>query len=275
MKKRKKRPADPKQNLTVVVLAIVVVLLLIATVWIIWRVESNHHPGGTSEPGTVTEPTDNTGAEATESDQMENPDNTIPDGTEAAPTERDDGIPCVLEDGKLEITSLFPYSGSNPDCYWENGENIAAIALTNHSDAHLVYAHLEMSLSDGTKLEFIVEQIPAGKTVWAFEINNATLEAAAVCESVVCTAEYAEQTDTLSDSLTVAVEGMNITLTNISADTVTNVEVTCHGVLDDVYFGGIAYTYPVGEIASGGSVSVFAQDCFAGVAEVVHITSGD
>ena len=43
-------------------------------------------------------------------------------------------LPYQFDDGKLEMKSIFSYAGPNPDNNAEEGDNIAAIQMTNCSD---------------------------------------------------------------------------------------------------------------------------------------------
>ena len=65
--------------------------------------------------------------------------------------------------------------GPNPDNNAEEGDNIAAIQMTNCSDTYLASAKITVTVGDGTKLTYQVEALPAGKTVTAFEVQNQEL----------------------------------------------------------------------------------------------------
>ena len=49
-------------------------------------------------------------------------------------------LPYQFDDGKLEMKSIFSYAGPNPDNNAEEGDNIAAIQMTNCSDTYLASA---------------------------------------------------------------------------------------------------------------------------------------
>ena len=42
--------------------------------------------------------------------------------------------------------------------------------------------------------------------------------------------------------------------------------------VDDAYFGGLTYTYPVENIPAGESVTLQAEECYLGEAAVVRIS---
>lgn len=182
-------------------------------------------------------------------------------------------IPCVVAEGKLQISSIFEYSGANPDCDWENGDNICGLVLENISDEHLVYARIELEMSDGSQFLFEAEQIPGGETVWLFERNNQSTQQTNICVATACSAEFQPETLLMQDKVEIDVSGMEINITNQSAEAIPNVEVTCHSVLDNVYFGGTAYTYYADMLPADSSVTVLAEDCFLETAEVVALAA--
>ena len=180
-------------------------------------------------------------------------------------------IPCVFAEGKLQISSIFEYSGANPDCDWENGDNICGLVLENISDEHLVYARIELEMSDGSQFLFEAEQIPGGETVWLFERNNQILISGTTCTSTEVDFEFEKTPDLLSEVLDVESSGMVIRLTNHSMEELFGVSVICHSVLDDFYFGGLAYNYHAGDVSAGETVEITAIDCFLDSTAVVRI----
>lgn len=189
--------------------------------------------------------------------------------------EEEKGIPFpyVMEDGRMEAQSIFQYSGSNPDCNNESGENIVSLELTNKSNQFLVSAQFTAKLTDGTEVQFEVTDVLAGQKVWTFAKDNTAYELENVCESLTCiSAQFEDSAPLLDDKLSYEVNGTEVTLTNHSNETLTNISVSCHCLFDDAYFGGSVYVYPVGSIAAGESVTVQAEDCYLGEAAVVRIS---
>ena len=157
-------------------------------------------------------------------------------------------LPYQFDDGKLEMKSIFSYAGPNPDNNAEEGDNIAAIQMTNCSDTYLASAQITVTVGDGTKLTYQVEALPAGKTVTAFEVQNQELPDKS------------------------AVEDTNIGLTNISQEAIQNMTVFYHDVMDDEYFGGKSYQKTVESLAAGESTTVTAEECYIGEAAVAGIS---
>lgn len=183
-------------------------------------------------------------------------------------------LPYVLEDGKLELTAVFQYTGDNPDCSDETGEDIAALAVTNQSDQHLTKATFTAELADGTALQFEAADVPAGETVWAFASDNSSYDTANPCVAVTCDARFEASTPVLAEQLSVSVEGTAVTLTNISGAALENLTVDCHCLFNEAYFGGRTYSYAVPSIAAGSSVTIQAEECYLGEAAVVRVTQG-
>lgn len=183
-------------------------------------------------------------------------------------------LPYTLEDGKLEVTAVFQYTGDNPDCSDEAGEDIAALAVTNQSGQHLTKAQFTAKLADGAELQFQAADVPTGQTVWAFAADNSSYDTANPCVSITCDAQFEASTPVLAEQLSISVEETAVTLTNTSGAALENLTVDCHCLLNDAYFGGRTYSYAVPPIAAGGSVTISAEECYLGEAAVVRVTQG-
>lgn len=190
---------------------------------------------------------------------------------ETSKVEKKDIFPYELEEGKLEVTSLFQYSGSNPDCGDEEGENIASLSVTNKSDEQLVSAELTAVLLDGTEIIFEIKDVPAGKSVMVFSRDNISYEMSNACESISCTAEFSGESAIMEDQIAIQVDETTVTLTNLTEQNLTDLTVCCHCLLDEDYFGGLTYSYPVESIAAGESITLQAEECYLGEAAVVRI----
>ena len=182
-------------------------------------------------------------------------------------------FPCLLEEKRLSVTSLFQYSGINPDS-GEAGEDIASLAVTNQSDQHLTSAEITAKLDDGTKLAFQLTDVPAGQTVWTFARNNESLGRVSTCKTLNCEASFEAETPLLPDQVVVETEGISVTLTNLTDEELTDLTVYCHCLFDGAYFGGLTYAYPVDGIPAGDSITIQAEECYLGEAAVVRVTRG-
>lgn len=180
-------------------------------------------------------------------------------------------LPYQFDDGKLEMESVFSYAGPNPDNNGEEGDNIAAIQMKNCSDTYLASAQITVTAGDGTKLTYQVEDLPAGKTVTAFEIKNQELPDKLTIHKIDAKTEYSDDVSLHEDTLTITTEDMNIGLTNISQEAIQNMTVIYHDVMDDEYFGGKSYQKTVESLAAGASTTVNAEECYIGEAAVAGI----
>ena len=182
--------------------------------------------------------------------------------------------PYVVEDGNLQVDSLFQYSGINPDCDGEMGDDIAALQVTNLSDRFVELAELTATLLDGTGLNFVITNVPAGQTVLAFAVDNAAYpDMTVLCDTVTCSAVYGDAAPVMADTIAVDVQETTVTLTNMGSTDLTNLAVGCHCLFDGAYFGGVTYNYAVDCITAGSSVTIQADDCYLGQADVVCIQS--
>lgn len=179
-------------------------------------------------------------------------------------------FPLLVDDGRLEINSLFQFSGINPDCGNQEGTNVAAILLKNVSGTYLSEASAALVLADGTQLNFTVTELPAGASAMAFSTENLTIPTEPACVSAECTASYDAAAVTVSDQVSVSVDGIHITLTNNSDQDLSQVVVYCRSILGEEYFGGTAYKYTVTDLPADESTTVDATDCILGMAEVVR-----
>jgi hypothetical protein len=202
------------------------------------------------------------------------PVETEPEQT-VAPTEAPEIFPVLLEDGMLTVQSMFQFSGMNPDADLQFGENIAGLQLVNTSDRHLTVAELAAVLEDGTILSFRAEDVAPGMTVMAFSLEHGSVEDPDRCVEVYGYAEFEEGDPLRSDLVEIQVEGVEITVKNVSGMDLTNLDIICHGLLDGSAFGGSAYTYRITSLASGGSTTVYAMDCILGMTQVTRVEPGE
>lgn len=181
-------------------------------------------------------------------------------------------FPYELEDGKLELTSIFQFTGFNPDCNNEEGEDIAALSIVNQSEEHVKNAEIKVKLTDGRTLLFEIQDLPADASVMVFEKNNAGYGNTDECAEITGKASWEEETALAKEQLSIGVSGTTVTLTNISEEEVSNLLLHCHCKMDDSYFGGLTYQYPVERLQAGESISIEAEDCYLGEASVVRVS---
>lgn len=197
------------------------------------------------------------------------------EAAETAGVPMDVRFPYALEDDGLELTSLFRYTGNNPDCGWAEGTDVGAVILKNETGRYLETLNLAVIMADGTVLSFMASNIPHGKTVQAFERENTSYDDTAEVAEIRCETTYRNGNGLVPDKVKAVSEGMNITLTNVSGETLAGLGVRCHNILDGVYFGGTSYTYPVAEIPADGSIVVVAADCVLGDVGIARIDYRD
>lgn len=180
-------------------------------------------------------------------------------------------FPILLENGGLEITSVFRYDGINPDCSNQQGNDITAIEVRNLSDVHLKNAVITMGSSDAGILHFNVSELPSGKAAVVFAAGNDVSDDNTIFGDVLCEADFEPGASVQAEKVSVSVEGTHITLTNKTAAEIHDIDVYCRSVLDDRYFGGVAYSYTINNLPAYGTAEFEAADCILGFAEVVRI----
>lgn len=263
-RKRKRAPAG-RIILIVLLVLTLAALALFAVPQLLYhlRGEDTGETGGvamgTTEPGMAADLDASTGDSRTE--------------TPAAVTDWV-SFPLELGDG-LRIDSLIQFDGINPDCGNENASNAASIVLTNGSENHLSRAEITMVTDDGKLLSFVISELPAGKSVMAFATDNASIPKDIPCGNVTCEASFDDAASMLSDAVTATVAGTHIILENGTDSALNDLVVYCHCTLGDQYFGGIAYTYTIEQLAAGQTAALDAVDCILGLAEVVRITANE
>lgn len=184
-------------------------------------------------------------------------------------------FPYQLLDGKVQVNSLFPSSIGNPDFNDEIGDDIASLEIENISDEFIKTANFTAYLADGQELSFVVENIPAGKSVWAFEITNASIPIDAVCEEINCEAEFSADDVMMTDTIAVEVEMIEVKVSNLTDNEMKELSAEFHCLFDGVYFGGKSYTYPIDSIQPGDSITLQVEECYLGEAEAVRITQNE
>lgn len=178
-------------------------------------------------------------------------------------------FPAKLEDTKLEIESLFSFSGINPDSGNQEGDDLATILLKNTSETYLEQAVIRATLLDGTECTFVVTDLPAGKSTMAFATGNEALAQENSCVSLSCEASFTELEPW--DQLSVSTVGTTVTLQNNSDKDLTNIDVYCRDVFGESYFGGITYKHTISNLPANQSATVDVTDSLLGMVEVVRI----
>ena len=186
-------------------------------------------------------------------------------------TEKEVQFPCELEGGKLQLLSLFQSSVSNPDSDGSYVEDLASLEVANRSKKHLQEATIEITLDDGETLTFVLEEVPAGKTVWAFEVDNKCYKMEQKILKAECEATFTEKTVLLEEELNIEAEDTLVSVKNIGNEVLDNLEFEFHCLFDEVYYGGKTYKYKLDTLIVGEEVSMEVWECYLGIADVVKV----
>lgn len=170
-------------------------------------------------------------------------------------------FPVLLDEERVELLSVFEYSGINLDQEDAMVEKTAAIQLKNRSGEYLKQIQVHVTLSDGSKLEFLVKDVPAEMEIVALELESQVYAGQQVT-AVTAETEFAAY-DT-GGKFICNVSESDITVENISGEDQKEVVVYYHCSLDGVGFGGRSYEIPVGDLAAGESRTVTDTECYLG-----------
>ena len=188
--------------------------------------------------------------------------------------ETDTGLefPYLLDDDKIQIDSLFQYSGINMDAQNEECEDVASLQLKINSDQYLEKAEISVELTDGTAFSFEEEDIPAGKAVMAFDTANTAYDGKTGVALIDATTTYSSDAGLKETDVKITSDDNGVQLENISGDVLANLKIKYHCVMDDMYFGGISSETEVAGLAAGETTTVDTSESILGDAEVVSIT---
>lgn len=177
-----------------------------------------------------------------------------------------------LDDGNLQVESLFGSAISNPDCNMEDGENTASLQIRNVSGKYLAHGRIEVSDDKGTTYTFVVDDVPDQSEIVLFDTGNQQLPSGNVT-AVRGTADtsYTDETSLLNNGINAADTDGVISLQNQITESYDNLQVTYHTVMDDLLYGGTSYTTDSGQLAAGESVMLDTSEAWTGEAQIVRI----
>ena len=181
-------------------------------------------------------------------------------------------LPYEVEGTNITIESLSQASVPNPDSDGSFVDNIACVEVKNNGDTYISDAKLILEMQDGTEFIYIINDMPPGSLVQAFDVNNTVYDGESACKKItVENLTKEEGSQLMEDVIGIDVEETIVTLTNISDETLHHISIVCHCDMDGSYFGGCSYTYDIESIPVGESIDVDASDCYLGQASVVRV----
>lgn len=242
------------------------IVLILVIVGILGIVIALNQGGAKQEPSTEQSEESKTASEVTQTPE---------DGEEQEDTDESDAgleFPYHMDEDRLQVDSLFQYSGINPDAQNAECEDVASIQMKNNSEQYLESAEISVELTDGSAYSFTVQDIPAGKTVMAFDTANASYDGKIGVAFIDAKTSYSSDTGVKEDTVKITSDDNGIQLENISGNALADLKIKYHCILDDMYFGGISSETEVDGIDAGESIVVDTSDSILGDAEIVSIT---
>lgn len=188
------------------------ILLIVVIVVLLGIVIAINQGGHEQEPST--EQTD-------ENETVDDVQTAETNEEETEPSEETDTgleFPYLLDDDKIQIDSLFQYSGINMDAQNEECEDVASLQLKNNSDQYLEKAEISVELTDGTAFSFEVEDIPAGKAVMAFDTANTAYDGKTGVALIDATTTYSSDAGLKETDVKITSCDNGVQLENISGD---------------------------------------------------------
>lgn len=180
-------------------------------------------------------------------------------------------FPKAISGGDIVVNGMFPSDALNPDCNWEEGEDIATVELVNNSREHITLADITVISASGEELSFRVEELPPGATVWAFETSNISLKSGFECSGIKSNLKKTEYS-LMSDVFSVNESGISVSFSNLTGSEISGCEAAFHCLLDDIFYGGRAFTADIAAVPSGGSVTLSVAECILGDAKTVRVS---
>lgn len=179
-------------------------------------------------------------------------------------------FPYEFEEEELSMESLFQYSGINPDAQNEECEDTASIQLKNTSDRYLESAEISVELTDGTEFSFVIQDIPAGRSVMAFDTENNGYDGKTGVAFVDAKTNWSDVSMN-EESIKIVADENGTQITNMTDKTIEALSVKYHDVLDEMYFGGGSFMTEITEIGSGETTTANTSESILGEAEVVCV----
>lgn len=242
------------------------ILLIVVIVVLLGIVIAINQGGHEQEPST--EQTD-------ENETVDDVQTAETNEEETEPSEETDTgleFPYLLDDDKIQIDSLFQYSGINMDAQNEECEDVASLQLKNNSDQYLEKAEISVELTDGTAFSFEVEDVPASKSVMAFDTANTVYDGKTGVALIDAATTYFSDAGLKETDVKIISDDNGVQMENISGNALANLKIKYHCMMDDMYFGGISSETEVAGLAAGETTTVDTSESILGDAEVVSIT---
>lgn len=142
-------------------------------------------------------------------------------------------------DGDLVCMEYNSYTGYIGGKYVSN---VAAMLVMNQSGEFLEYATVQCDIGP-RKGTFRIEGLPPGRMCWVFEQDLMSLSHGERFVAMGCDDYYFNpNAQTVTDDISVSIDGSTMSVTNCSEKKLTNVAVYFKNLYGDgVYFGGDAY----------------------------------
>lgn len=188
------------------------------------------------------------------------------------PEETGLALPYVTEDGCLTVSSLFTSDITNPDKGDEMTEGLASLQVANSGGSYVERADITVQTLAGQLLHFVVNNLPAGESVLAFDVDGIVLTEDKV-DTIAAECSVTPEAG-IPEGIAVLVDGDTITVKNEMDVDLADVTVIYRCRMGDSYFGGISYSQTIEVLPHGSREVLTADECLLGSPEVVSVSIG-
>lgn len=182
-------------------------------------------------------------------------------------------LPYKLPDKqKISVQKVGQYSGQ----FLENGkdeevEDVFAVIVKNNSKQMLQYAQLQFKI-DGEEANFLITNLPPGKTTLALESNKKSFSKTKDISYVGASTSYMDSYSMNKDKFKVTSEGTKLTLKNLTNKKYSTVYIYYKNVDDNgSYLGGITYRTKFENVKANDSITTDTEHYLKGASEIVMV----
>lgn len=180
--------------------------------------------------------------------------------------------PLALSEG-LTVDKVYTATGYFPEDGSEEAiENVLAVKLTNKSEKTLEYLTFSLD-ANGETYKFSAATIPAGKSVYAFNLDrkSAPENLDTLAGETEFEIYFAKEPSAKTDMLSYDIKNGTVVVTNISGrDIKSDIVVYYKATAEDGYLGGITYRFRIsGGLEAGKSFNAYAPHALTHMTEIM------
>ena len=174
----------------------------------------------------------------------------------------------------LDIISSFDFTGMNVDDDNNDCQSVASIEVKNNTSKLLQEATITITNDDGKIFEFVINYLPSDSSLFAFDINSTDYtENEDIKIDIDLT--YVDSFDYSSFLEISTFESGEITIKNISNQSLENIVIQYKCLFEDTYFGGVSYPIEISKLEKNETFIFNDTNCYMGKADIVFVSIGN